>query len=145
MDPNLLRELANKAAVSPQVVVSAFGSSTKCLPHNGGIACTSNDGECYRLTSFSLGGSLKDRFNLIKGQQLSEWIKSSDFVANGGRKNEVIFRRTGKNDPKTIYSFRARFEWVQIPTLQVSYFVTVSELETGQPDLLRSSDDQEVD
>ncbi|MSU58416.1 MAG: ImmA/IrrE family metallo-endopeptidase [Pedosphaera sp.] len=145
LDPNLLRELANKAAVSPQVVISAFGGSAKCLPHKGGIACALHDGESYRLTSFSLGGLLKDRFDLIKGQRLSEWIKPSDFVANGGRKSEVIFRRTGKNDPKTIYSFKARFERVPVPAAKVNYFVTVSELEAGQPDLLRSSDDQGVD
>jgi hypothetical protein len=55
-----------------------------------------------------LGGLLKDRFNLVKGQRLSEWIKSSDFVANGGRKNEIIFRRTGRKSRKTPTPFVGR-------------------------------------
>jgi len=138
-DPNRLRELAGKSAVSPQVVVSAFGSSTGCLPHNSGIASVAHDGTCYRITSFAFGALLKTRFTLAKGQKLSEWIGSQDFMPNGGTQSQVTFRRTAKTDKRTIYSFVANFEPVTIPSPRVNYFVSISQSEINQPDLLGQS------
>ena len=136
-DPNCLRELAGKSAVSPQVIVSAFGSSAGCLPHNSAIASVAHDGTCYRITSFALGALLKIRFTLVKGQKLSEWISSPDFTPNGGAQPQVAFRRTAKDDKRTIYSFVAKFERVTTPSPRVNYFVSMSQLEIGQPDLLQ--------
>ena len=139
IDPNRLRELAGKSAVSPQVVVSAFGSSTGFLPHNSAIASVAHDGTCYRITSFAFGALLKTRFTLAKGQKLSEWISSPDFTPNGGTQSQVTFRRTAKSDKRTIYPFVAKFEQVTIPSPRVNYFVSISQSEISQPDLLRQS------
>ena len=138
-DPNRLRELASKSVVSPQVIVSAFGRSTGCLPHNSAIASVAHDGTCYRITSFALGALLKPRFTLAKGQKLSEWISSTDFMPNGGAQSQVTFVRTGKDDKKAIYSFVAKFEPVTIPSPRANYFVSLSQSELSQPDLLGRS------
>ena len=138
-DPKHLRELAGKSAVSPQVVVSAFGGSTGCLPHNSAIASVAHDGVCYRITSFALGAVLKPRVTLANGQKLSEWISPPEFTPNGGGQSQVTFRRTGKNDKRTIYSFVAKFEPVTTLLPRVNYFVSVSESEFSQPELLRQS------
>jgi hypothetical protein len=129
LDPDFLRELATEAAVSPQVVVSAVRGLPECLPHNGGVvAALQQDGD-FRISSYSLGISLDNRFDLQKGQKVSDWIKSQDFVLNGGQKNEVIFRRLLEGDKKAIVSFRARAEKLFRAYPGASFFATVQEIQ----------------
>lgn len=127
-DPAMLRKLADTAAVSARVVIRAIQFSESCLSPYSGIATVELQQGGYKLTELCKGTIFRNVFpKLQKGQWLSDWIKSTEFLPNGGQNSDIRFHRSEQDSKEEMHVFRARFEQAPNPSSRKNLFVTVGQ------------------
>jgi len=88
-DPAALRQLANKAAVSPHMLVYRIGELYGYLQGIGGFAYAEHDGSVYRLKAIAMHSSLLDLFpKATTDSAVADLISNPNFVLNGGTEYE---------------------------------------------------------
>jgi hypothetical protein len=88
-DPAALRQLARKAAVSPQMLVNRMGELNYTLHEISGFAYAEYDGSVYRLKAIRMHSVLREIFSKAKaGSAVSDLISNPNFVLNGGTELE---------------------------------------------------------
>jgi hypothetical protein len=88
-DPTTLRKLAQKAVVSPHMLVNRMGELYYYLPGVGGFGYAEHDGYAYRLKAIRMHSLLQGVFPTVKaGCVITDLISDPNFVLNGGTQYE---------------------------------------------------------
>ena len=109
-DPAALRRLAEKAVVSPQMLVNRMGELLSHLNGIGGFGYAEPDGLGYRLKAIRTHCLLEDVFpRATIGSLVSDLIASPKFLLNGGPVSDETVELTCRSKLST---FTQRFRFV---------------------------------
>ena len=92
LNPQALRALARKAAVSTDVFTLRLNQLFDWTSILGGILCIREEVNGPKILSMSMHSALRPHFNhLARNSSLGSILSSKDFILNGGRKLEMPF------------------------------------------------------